>query len=214
MRFTELDVKGAVLIELEPRRDARGFFARAFCAREFGAAGLNPSIVQSNLAVTDRRGTIRGLHYRVAAALEAKVCRCTRGAVYDVLGDLRPESPTYLRHVGVELTADNRSAPCIPELCASGYQALTGDAEVVCDGSGFYGPEHERGVQYDDPTVGIRWPVPPCDIWAKDSAWPLLPRTDGARRACAVAMTADPAAKRCGGGRVSTASFGSNERGP
>src|SRR5829696_6404953 len=125
MRFVETSLKGAFILELEERPDDRGFFARTFCASEFAGHGLKPVVAQCNLSFNHRAGTMRGMHYQVPPAAETKLVRCTRGAVYDVIVDLRPESPTYLKHVGVELTADNRRQLYVPEMFAHGYQALT-----------------------------------------------------------------------------------------
>ncbi|HXG67315.1 MAG TPA: dTDP-4-dehydrorhamnose 3,5-epimerase [Blastocatellia bacterium] len=180
MLFTETDLKGAYVIELEQRRDHRGFFARAFCATEFAARGLKPVSAQCNLSFNYRKGALRGMHYQVAPATEAKLVRCIRGAIYDVIIDLRPDSPTYLSHFGVELTAEGRRALYVPEMFAHGYQTLTDGAEVMYQVSEFYAPQCERGIRYDDPAFGIEWPLPVTDISEKDAAWPLMkPITNG-----------------------------------
>lgn len=172
MIFTETTLAGAFIIELEPKSDARGFFARAFCAQEFAAHNLNPKAVQCNLSFNHHQGTLRGLHYQLPPAREAKLVRCIRGAIYDVMVDMRPKSPSYLHHIGVELAADNRRALYVPEMFAHGYQTLTDEAEVLYQVSEFYTPGSERGLRYDDPALKIHWPLPVSDISPKDLAWP------------------------------------------
>jgi dTDP-4-dehydrorhamnose 3,5-epimerase len=176
MIFVATRLPGAFIIDLERREDTRGFFARAFCARELEAHGLALPIVQANVAFSNRRGTIRGLHYQAAPAVETKLVRCTQGAVLDVIVDLRPDSPTWLQHLSVELTAANRRGLLVPPLFAHGYQTLTDDAEVTYLVSEYFTPESERGVRYDDPAIGIRWPLPVAAISEKDAAWPLVDR--------------------------------------
>jgi dTDP-4-dehydrorhamnose 3,5-epimerase len=176
VRFTETAISGAFIIDLEPHVDDRGFFARAFCADEFGEHGLTARISQVNTSFNHRRGTLRGLHYQDEPAPEAKLVRCVAGAIFDVLVDMRPGSPTYLQHVGVELSAANRRQLFIPELCAAGYQTLADDTEVTYAVSEFYTPATERGMRYDDPLLAIPWPVEVTAISAKDAAWPLLSR--------------------------------------
>jgi dTDP-4-dehydrorhamnose 3,5-epimerase len=174
VRFTETAIRGAFIVDLEPHSDERGFFSRTFCAREFAEHGLTTTISQVNTSFNRLRGTLRGLHYQDAPAPEAKLVRCVAGAIFDVLVDMRPDSPTYLRHVAVELSAANRRQLFIPELCAAGYQTLADDTEVTYQVSEFYTPETERGMRYDDPALGIDWPLPVTAISAKDAAWPLL----------------------------------------
>lgn len=174
MKFTGTNLEGAFVIDLEPRRDDRGYFARTFCATEFAEHGLKPVIVQGNLSFNYRKGTLRGMHYQVAPAMETKLVRCANGAVYDVIIDLRPDSPTYLSHFGVELTAENGRALYVPEMFAHGYQTLTDGAEVLYQVSEFYTPACERGVRYNDPSFGIEWPLPVTDISEKDAAWPFV----------------------------------------
>jgi len=174
MRFTELEIPGAFLVELEPHVDGRGFFARTFCAREFADHGLISTVAQVNASFNHRRGTLRGMHFQAEPALEAKLVRCLSGAILDVIVDLRPGSPTYLRHVALELTAANRRQLYIPQRCAAGYQTLADDTEVAYQVSEFYAPETERGLRHDDPGLGITWPLPVTEISAKDRAWPLL----------------------------------------
>ncbi len=174
MKFNETELEGAYVIEPDLIGDERGFFAHTFCANEFTEHGLKPVTAQSNLSFNHRAGTLRGMHYQLPPAAEAKLVRCTRGSIYDVIVDLRSESPTYLSHVGVELSEDNRRALYVPELFGHGYQALTDDAEVIYQVSEFYTPGQERGLRYDDPAVGIEWPLPVSVISEKDSSWPAF----------------------------------------
>ncbi len=172
MIFTETRLPGAFLLDLEPREDSRGFFARTFCRNEFEAHGLRPDMVQCNVSYNHHARTMRGMHYQIPPAAETKLVRCTRGAIYDVIVDLRPESPTYLQHVGVELTADNRRQLYVPELFAHGYLTLQPGTEVAYQVGEFYTPGYERGIRWDDPALGIRWPAPVEVISDKDAAWP------------------------------------------
>ena len=174
MIFTETRLAGAFIIDLEPRRDDRGFFARTFCREEFLSRGLDPAIVQGNIAGNHRRGIVRGLHFQYPPAAETKLVRCTRGAVLDVIVDLRPESPTYLQHVAVELTADNHRSLYAPRRFAHGYQTLEDNTEVAYNVGHIYTPEQEGGLRYDDPRLGIAWPLPASDISDKDRSWRLL----------------------------------------
>ncbi len=174
MIFTETELAGAWILDLERREDARGFFARAFCQREFEAHGLKPVIAQANLAYNAQKGTLRGMHFQVPPAAETKLVRCTRGAILDIIVDLRPESPTYLRHVEVELSADNHRALYVPERFAHGYQVLVDATETSYQVGEFYSPPQERALRYDDPRLGLRWPLPVTVISDKDKAAPLL----------------------------------------
>lgn len=174
MLFTETKLKGAFIIDLEERQDHRGFFARTFCAKEFEGHGLKPIVAQCNLSFNYKKGTLRGMHYQIDPACETKLIRCTQGAIYDVIIDMRPDSPTYLSHIGVELTAKNRRALYVPEMFAHGYQSLTDEAEVVYQVGEFYTPGYERGLRYNDPILGIEWPLPVSVISEKDAAWPML----------------------------------------
>lgn len=174
MLFTETVLKGAWVIDLERREDERGFFARTFCAHEFSEHGLQPVVAQSNLSFNHRTGTLRGMHYQVAPAEEAKLVRCTNGAIYDVIIDMRPESPTYLQHFGVDLSSDNRRALYVPEKFAHGYQTLLDDSEVTYQVSEFYAPGHEQGLPHDDPAFEIQWPLPVSVISEKDRSWPTF----------------------------------------
>jgi len=174
MKFHPTPLADARLIEQEPRADERGFFARAYCADAFAAQGITSRFVQMNMSGNNRRGTMRGLHYQAEPAPEAKLLRCIRGAVYDVMVDMRPDSPTYLKHFGVELTEENRLAVYVPPLFAHGYLALTDGAHVLYQVSSPYTPDAERGVRYDDPALRIGWPIEVSDVSAKDRAWPTL----------------------------------------
>ena len=171
MKFRELGLAGAFIVEPERFEDERGFFARAFCRNEFDGQGLNSSVAQCNVAFNARKGTLRGLHYQVPPHAEAKFIRCIRGAIYDVIVDLRHDSPTYLQHFGLELSSENRSALYVPERFAHGYQALTDNAEVFYQVSEFYAPGAERGIRYDDPAIRIEWPLPVTVISDKDASW-------------------------------------------
>ncbi len=174
MTFTETRLKGAFIVDLEPRGDDRGFFARSFCQREFEAHGLKPVIAQANISFNYRKGTVRGLHFQFPPAAETKFVRCSRGAIVDVIVDLRPESQTYLRHVAVELTAANRRGLYVPERFAHGYQVLEDETETTYQVGEFYTPAAESGLRWSDPGLGIEWPLPASDMSPKDQAWPLL----------------------------------------
>ena len=174
MRFTELPIGGALVVDIEPSGDERGFFARMFDRDEFERRGLATSFPQVSLSYSRLEGTLRGLHYQVAPAPEAKLVRCTRGAMHDVVVDLRPGSPTFLRHAAVELSADSHRAIYIPAMCAHGFQALENDTETLYHIDNVYVPEAARGLRYDDPALAISWPLPVTVISAKDEAWPLL----------------------------------------
>src|SRR5258708_18168584 len=173
MLFTETTLKGAFIIDIEQKADSRGFFARTFCASEFVQRGLRPNLAQSSLAFNCLRGTIRGMHYQTAPSTETKIVRCTQGAIYDVIIDMRPKSPTYLSHIAVILTAQTRRALYVPEMVAHGYQVLSNNTEVEYHMSEFYNPDCERGLRYDDARFGIRWPLPVSLISQKDLNWPL-----------------------------------------
>lgn len=182
MIFKETPLNGAFVVQFEPRQDARGFFARTFCAREFAEHGLRPVTAQSNMSFNYRKGTLRGMHYQQPPAAEAKLVRCVRGAIYDVIVDLRSDSLTYLRHVGVELTADNALSLYVPEMFAHGFQTLTDDTEIAYQVSEYYNPEHERGLRHNDPALGLAWPLPVTEISPKDAAWALLDGVAAGRR--------------------------------
>jgi dTDP-4-dehydrorhamnose 3,5-epimerase len=172
MRFEETTLPGAYILELERREDERGFFARVWCAEELREAGLDTSVVQANIGFSHRRGTLRGMHFQEPPHAEVKIVRCTLGAVYDVIVDLRPGSPTHRRWLGVELTAENRRQLYVPEGFAHGYQTLTDDTEICYQTSREYAPESARGVRYDDPAFGIEWPVAVTVVSEADLAWP------------------------------------------
>ncbi len=174
MIFTPAKVQGAFRIELERRTDHRGYFARAWCQQEFAAHGLAPCIAQINVSHTMRQGALRGLHFQVPPFEEAKVVSCTRGAIYDVVVDLRPDSPTYLAWDAMELTAENRGMFYIPTGCAHGFQTLTADAEVLYFMSELYAPALGRGVRYDDPAFNIEWPLPVSELSEADRTWPAF----------------------------------------
>ena len=174
MIFNETKLRGAFVIELERRGDERGFFARAFCMHEFEAHGLKPVIAQANLATNKSKGTLRGMHFQYPPAAETKLVRCTRGAIVDIIVDLRPESPTYLQHITVELSADNRRGIYIPERFAHGYQALADDTETTYHVGEFYTPGAEGGLPYDDPRLGLTWPLPVTAMSDKDREWKPL----------------------------------------
>jgi dTDP-4-dehydrorhamnose 3,5-epimerase len=175
MKFTKTGLDGAFVIEIEPRLDERGFFARAWCRREFEEAGIRSSFVQANLAASNRKGTLRGLHYQMPPHAEAKLLRCIRGAVFDVMVDLRRASPTFRQWAGVELTADNHKMVYIPEGFAHGYLSLEDDTEVLYYVSAFYAPDAEGGCRWDDPALGIQWPRLSSYILSeKDRQWPPL----------------------------------------
>jgi dTDP-4-dehydrorhamnose 3,5-epimerase len=172
MIFKETTLKGAFVIEPERRHDERGFFARTWCQREFAAEGLPPQWVQCNISFSRQRGTLRGMHYQAAPYEEAKLVRCTRGAIYDVIIDLRAESPTFRRWVAVELTTDNRCMLFIPKGFAHGFQTLVDDTEVFYQMSQFYAPEYARGVRWDDPAFKISWPAEKRIISERDQGFP------------------------------------------
>jgi len=170
--FTELALPGAYLIELEPYVDERGFFARVWCHRELEEHGLDTRVSQSSISYNRRRGTLRGMHFQVAPHAETKLVRCTRGSIHDVIIDLRPDSPTYLRHLAVELTAENRGTLYIPEGFAHGFQTLEDDTEVLYQMTTPYSPAHARGVRWNDPTFGIEWPIADPIIIERDDSYP------------------------------------------
>ena len=172
MLFTECRLRGACVIDLDKREDERGFFARSWCREEFAAHGLTTRLAQCNLSFSRRRGTLRGMHYQVTPYEEAKLLRCTRGAVYDVMIDLRADSPTYLQWEAVELRADAYRMVYVPEGFAHGFQTLEDASEVLYLVSAPYRPEYERGVRWDDPTFGIRWPYGEPILSARDQQHP------------------------------------------
>ena len=182
MIFTPTRLAGAFIIDLEARHDERGFFARVWCAREYAEHGLETRLVQASVSFTERRGMLRGMHYQVPPHEEVKVVRCTRGAIYDVIVDVRPESPTYLQHVGVELTAANHRQLYIPKGFAHGFQTLEDGCEVSYQMSEFYAPDAQRGMRWNDPSLGITWPVANPIVNDRDRGYPdLTPAPRAAR---------------------------------
>jgi dTDP-4-dehydrorhamnose 3,5-epimerase len=175
MIFSETKLRGAYIIDLEPRVDERGFFARAFCQREFEAHGLKPVIAQANVAFNAKKGTVRGMHFQYPPAAETKLVRCTRGRIVDIIVDLRPESSTYLQHLSVELGEDDHRALYVPERFAHGYQALQDSTETSYQVGEFYAPETEGGLRFDDARLKLQWPLPLSVISEKDRAFrPLV----------------------------------------
>ena len=172
MIFTETPLAGAFVVEPERMTDARGFFARTFDAKEFEARGLNPRTAQTNLSHNPHRGTLRGMHFQRPPFAEAKLVRCTRGAIHDVIIDLRPGSPTRKAHFGVRLDAENRTLLYVPEGFAHGFLTLTDDTEVSYQISQFYSPEHGAGVRWNDPAFGISWPGDVTVIAERDRTYP------------------------------------------
>ncbi|HWE81478.1 MAG TPA: dTDP-4-dehydrorhamnose 3,5-epimerase family protein [Gaiellaceae bacterium] len=173
MIFTETKIAGAYVIDVELRRDERGYFARAWCAREFAEHGLTATLAQANISYNERASTLRGMHFQRAPHEEAKLVRCTRGAIWDVCLDLRPTSETYLQSFGTELTAENGRALYVPEGCGHGYLTLVEGTETIYLVTEFYAPGTEGGARWDDPAFGIEWPdAGPLTISEKDAAWP------------------------------------------
>jgi len=170
--FHETDLKGAYIIEIEQLKDHRGFFARAWCQKEFEAQNLISRIRQANVSYNGTKGTLRGMHYQISPYEETKLVRCTKGAIYDVIIDLRPASPTYTQWIGKELTAGNFKMFYVPENFAHGFITLTDDTEVTYQVSQFYTPGSERGIRWNDLTFGIDWPIDVQVISEKDRNWP------------------------------------------
>jgi len=171
MRFTETDLKGAFIIEPDRIEDDRGFFARTFCRREFEKHGLNPNLVQCSVSFNAKKGTLRGMHYQATPHEEVRLVRCTSGALYDVLLDLRVDSSTFQQWIAVELTAENQTMVYIPEGVAHGFQTLEDHTEVFYQMSEFYHPECAKGVRWDDPAFGIQWPLAVSMASPKDRAY-------------------------------------------
>ena len=178
MRFEATALEGAWLIDLEPKEDERGFFARTWCRQELAVRGLDVVIAQESLSVNRRLGTLRGLHFQRSPHEETKIVRCTRGAIYDVIVDLRPGSASYGLWQGFDLTAENRRALYVPKGFAHGFQTLTDDAEVAYQISTPYAPAAADGYRYDDPAFGIAWPLAVTAISERDLAWPALEEGD------------------------------------
>jgi len=189
MNFTQTPITGVYVIELEKRGDERGFFARAFCSNEFREVGLSTDFVQVNNSLTAEKGTLRGMHYQLPPRAETKVVRCIRGALWDAALDLRPDSPTFGKWFGVELTADNRRMLYVPKGFAHGFITLTDNTEAFYFVDEFYAPELERGVRWNDPKFNIEWPIQPAVLSDKDRkhpdfdpAWHLGVPADGGGR--------------------------------
>ena len=174
MIFTATQLEDAWLIDIEPREDERGFFARIWCRQELAAQGLDTEIAQESLSFNRHRGTVRGLHFQRPPHEETKIVRCTRGGIFDVIVDLRPRSPSYLRWQGFELMAENRKALYVPKGFAHGFQTLADNAEIVYQISEFYAPNSEAGHRYDDAAFGIAWPLPVTVISERDLSWPAF----------------------------------------
>jgi dTDP-4-dehydrorhamnose 3,5-epimerase len=174
MRFSATKLAGAWVVEPQLHEDSRGCFARTYCSREFAEQGLTDNFVQCNTSWNARKGTLRGLHYQLTPSCEVKLVRCTAGALLDVIVDLRPDSPTYLQHAAVELTAGNRLALYIPGMFAHGFQTLEDNTEVFYQRSQFYAPKLGRGLRYNDPKLGINWPLSVTSISERDLDWPCL----------------------------------------
>jgi dTDP-4-dehydrorhamnose 3,5-epimerase len=179
VKYTPTDVAGVMIVDIEPHRDDRGFWSRSFCSDEFGANGLISSVAQTNISYNYARGTLRGLHRQAPPYSEAKLVRCTRGAIVDVAVDVRPESRTYRNYVMVQLSADNRRALFLPPYVAHGFQTLADNTEILYHVSGTYPPASEQGFRWDDPEFGIVWPLPVTVISDKDASWPLLVPVSG-----------------------------------
>ncbi|HXX74382.1 MAG TPA: dTDP-4-dehydrorhamnose 3,5-epimerase [Nitrospiraceae bacterium] len=171
MFFTETKLKGAYIVEMERLEDDRGFFARSWCRREFHKYGLDPNLVQCSVSFNKKRGTLRGMHYQVPPFAESKLVRCTKGAIYDVILDLRQDSSTFLQWLSVELTSQNRRMLYIPKLFAHGFLTLKEDTEVFYQISEFYSPNYARGVRWNDPLFQIQWPEAPSIISPKDQKY-------------------------------------------
>jgi dTDP-4-dehydrorhamnose 3,5-epimerase len=174
MKFRECEVADAWVVEPTPHHDTRGRFMRAWCQREFAENGIEFTPVQANMGFSIQCGTIRGLHYQVTPALEAKLVRCTRGAVFDVVVDLRPTSSTYRSWYGLELSADNGCMLYVPEGCGHGCQSMVDNTEILYMTSAFYAPKEARGIRYDDPSLAIGWPLPVSIVSDQDRNWPFI----------------------------------------
>jgi dTDP-4-dehydrorhamnose 3,5-epimerase len=172
--FTKTPLAGAYVIEPERMSDARGFFARIWCQKELRRLGLSVDIAQANVGFSRRRGTVRGLHYQRPPHAEVKIVRCTRGAMFDVMVDLRPDSPSYQQWFGAELTEENRKMFYVPEGVATGYMTLVDDTEMTYHTSEFFSPEDASGVRFDDPAFSIAWPLAPTVLSDQDRNWPLM----------------------------------------
>ncbi len=177
MLFTETALKGAYIVDIKRLEDERGFFARGYCQQEFVAQQITSTVVQTNFSFNKKKGTLRGMHLQYAPYEETKLVRCTRGAIYDVIIDMRVDSETYTQWIGVELTAENYRMLFVPEGFAHGFITLTDNTDVCYQVSQFYTPGYEGGFRWDDPTFQIRWPIDPVIISEKDQAHPLFSNT-------------------------------------
>ena len=177
MIFTETELRGAYIIKPEKLEDERGFFARTWCARDFEEHGLNPRLAQCNISYNHKKGTLRGMHFQAEPYAEAKLVRCTRGAIYDVIIDLRPQSATYVKWTAVELTTDNYRMLYVPEGFAHGFQTLEDGSEVFYQMSEFYNPEFSRGIRWNDITLDIKWPIEDPILSDKDKSYPNFQAT-------------------------------------
>ena len=174
MIYTQTKLRGAYVIAPEPIRDDRGYFSYLFDAREAESHGLRAGLAQVKLSFNHHKGTVRGMHFQVPPAAEVKIVRCPRGAVWDVIVDFRPDSPTYLQSFGVELSAENHLALYVPQMFAHGYQTLEDNTEVVYQVDEYYSPKDERGYRWNDPAIAVQWPLPISSISKKDESWPAL----------------------------------------
>ena len=174
MNFVETPLRGAYVIEVEKHEDERGFFARSWCVREFAGKGLDTTLAQSNVSFNKLKGTLRGLHYQIPPHAEVKLVRCTKGSLFDVIVDLRKDSPTFLKWFAIELTAANHRMLYIPKLFAHGFQTLEDDTEIFYQMSEFYEPAASKGLRWDDPRLGINWPDAGRTMSQKDQAFPNL----------------------------------------
>ena len=172
MNFLETPLPGAYVIEIEKHEDERGFFARSWCAQEFAANGLDPQLVQCNVSFNKRKGTLRGLHYQIPPHAEVKLVRCTKGSLFDVIVDLRKDSPTFLKWFAIELTATNHRVLYIPKLFAHGFQTLEDDTEIFYQMSQFYEPAASKGLRWNDPRLGINWPLGERILSSRDASYP------------------------------------------
>ena len=180
MIFTPTQLGGAMIVDMERREDARGYFARVYCEHEFGSNGLPTRMVQTNVSLTRRAGTLRGMHWQSPPHQEDKLVRCTRGAIWDAIVDIRPASETYCKWLGLELSESNGRMLLVPKGFAHGFIALSDDAAVLYQMSEFYTPSAERGARHDDAAFRIDWPIPVKDVSEKDRAWPDFIRDRGA----------------------------------
>jgi dTDP-4-dehydrorhamnose 3,5-epimerase len=176
MKFTKTALAGATIIDVERREDARGYFARTYCEHEFAANGLPTRMVQTNMSLNKKAGILRGMHYQIAPNQEDKLVRCTSGAIWDAIVDLRPDSATFCQWIGVELSEANGRMLLVPKGFAHGFVTLQDNTAVTYQVSAFYEPSSERGLRHDDPAFGINWPVPVLDMSDKDRNWPLFVR--------------------------------------